>query len=402
MRGGGANETMRVGVVGAGFAASAHLDALARVPGVEASIVGRSVERARDAARRFGIALYPDLDAVLSDEAVEAIHNCTPNDAHADITLQALAAGKHVLSEKPLALNIQESQRLLQASHEGDSVTGVCFNYRHFPLVQQARAMLGSAVDRRAHLVHGSYLQDWLVFEDDWNWRLESRRAGPTRALGDIGSHWVDTVEHVTGDRVVAVIGDLGRLHEQRSRPEREAETFSGRQSGAIRYRVDTEDFASVLLRFASGARGSFLVSQVSPGRKNRLWFEIDTSAISMAWDQEEPNRLWIGRRDAANDELMRDPSLLDGSAAALTRYPAGHQEGWPDALRNLIVDFYAAIAARRMGAYHRSTFASFEDANHVMHVIDAVARSDRTGTWEAVAGAADPIDRQGDEGGPG
>ena len=381
-----------VGIVGAGFAASSHVDALRRLPRVRlAGIVGSSPERVRPAADRLGIErVYPDLDALLADDGVAAVHNCTPNAAHADVTSRALSAGKHVLSEKPLGLDATETAQLVDAAARSDVVTGVCFNYRHFPLVQQVRAMLGTGDDGSVHLVHGSYLQDWLLFEDDWNWRLSSHRAGSTRAVGDIGSHWVDTVEHVTGDAIVEVAADLGRLHDERVRPEGEVETFARAGGGATRYRVDTEDFASTLFRLRSGARGSFLVSQVSPGRKNRLWFEVDAGRASFAWDQEDPNHLWIGRRDRPSEDLVRDPSLLSPEVAPLARFPGGHQEGWPDALRNLLADFYAAVDARRRGEPHAATFASFEDAHHVVQVVDAIAASASTGAWVSVGSRRD------------
>ncbi len=381
---------IRVGVVGTGFAASAHLDALARVIGVEvAGVAGSSPERARSAADRLGIGrVYPDLEALLGDAEVDAVHNCTPNHLHAHITLQAFAAGKHVLSEKPLGIDSDETARLVNAASGANSVTGVCFNYRHFPLVQQARAILAGGEDGKVHLVHGSYLQDWLLHQDDWNWRLEAVKAGPTRAVGDIGSHWVDTLEHVTGDRVLEVTADLGRLYEERLRPAEDVETFARADAKGTRYPVDTEDFGSVLVRFASGACGAFSVSQVSPGRKNRLWFEVDTARASFVWDQEEPNRLWIGRRDVPNRELVRDPSLLGPSVAPLAHYPGGHQEGWPDALRNMFTDFYAAVAAHGRGQPYRPTFASFEEGHHVTQVIEAVAESHRTRSWVHVAGS--------------
>ena len=271
-----------VGVVGTGFAASSHLDAIRRLPGVEIrGVVGSSEERGRVAARRLGVRrAYRSLDELLEDTDVDAVHNCTPNHLHAGITLAALAAGKHALSEKPLAMDSAETAQMTRAASESGLVTGVCFNYRHFPLVQQVRAMLSSGMERRVHFVHGSYLQDWLLHRDDWNWRLETTKAGPTRAVADIGSHWIDTVEHVTGDRVVEVVAELGRLHDERLRPAGEVETFAGGSGAGVPVRVETEDFGSVLLRFASGARGAFCVSQVSPGRKNRLWFQIDTASI--------------------------------------------------------------------------------------------------------------------------
>jgi predicted dehydrogenase len=378
---------VRVGVIGTGFAASSHLDALSRIPGVEvAGVVGSSPERGAAAARRLGVdRAYPDLDALLGDDDVDAVHNCTPNDRHAEITLRSLDAGKHVLSEKPLALDADEGLELVARARTAGVITGVCFNYRHFPLVQESRAEIASGVHGRVHLVHGGYLQDWLLHEDDWNWRLDSARAGSARAMGDIGSHLVDTVEHVTGDRVAEVTADLGRLHEERVRPDEETQTFAKGAAAGTRYRVDTDDFGSVLARFASDVHGAFQISQVSPGRKNRLWFEVDAADAAFVWDQEEPNSLWIGSRDEPNRELVRDPALLAPAAAPLAHYPGGHQEGWPDAVRNLFVDFYAAVSAHRSGEPYRPTFASFEEAHHVLQVVDAIVASDRTRAWVAV-----------------
>jgi predicted dehydrogenase len=387
---------IRVGIVGTGFAASSHLDALARIRGVEvAGVVGSSEDRARVAADRLGVErVFPDLDALLDDGSIDAIHNCTPNHLHADVTLASLAAGKHVLSEKPLAMDSAQAGHLVDAARASDRVTGVCFNYRHFPLVQQIRAMVRGGTDGRVHFVLGSYLQDWLLHREDWNWRLESAKAGSTRAMGDIGSHWVDTVEHVLGDRVSEVMADLGRVHDQRLRPAGEVETFARSDGDRVRVQVDTDDFGSVLLRFQGGARGSFAVSQVSPGRKNRLTFQVDVAEASFSWDQEEPNRLWIGRRDEANRDLVRDPSLLEARAAALTHYPAGHQEGWPDAFRNLFDDFYAAIRSRKQGQPHEPTFCSFEEARHVAQVIEAIAQSHRNGSWIRVEPDDSPLHR--------
>ena len=389
--------TIGVGVVGTGFAASSHLDALSRVAGVRvAGVVGRTPERARAAADRLGVdRVYPDLDALLADRQVQAVHNCTPNDRHAEVTLAALAAGKHVLSEKPLALDANQSATLAAAAADAGVVTGVCFNYRHFPLVQEVRSRVAAAADGPVHFVLGSYLQDWLLHPDDWNWRLDPARAGATRAMGDIGSHWVDTVQHVTGDRIVEVMADLGRLHDERTRPQGEVETFARSDGGETAYRVQTEDLGSALVRFASGARGAFSVSQVSPGRRNRLWFQVDAAQASFAWDQEEPNRLWIGRRDRANDELVRDPSLLAAPAAALAHYPGGHQEGWPDAQRNLFADFYGAVRAQGTGEAYERMFASFEEAHHVMQVIDAIAESGRTRSWVSVGRAGQPATQE-------
>jgi predicted dehydrogenase len=389
---------MRAGIVGTGFAASSHADALARIPGaVLLAVAGTSQDKARAAAERFGAErAYPDYRALLADPDVDAVHNCTPNDLHAEINTAALAAGKHVLSEKPLAIDSVQTAALARQAATARGISGVCFNYRHYPLVAQAQAMIAAQETGPVHLVHGGYLQDWLLFPGDWNWRLDPRRGGPARAVADIGSHWLDLVQHVTGDEIVAVLADLYTVHSERWRPEGGAGTFeraAPRDAGgraAQRVRVGTEDAASVLLRFASGARGAVTVSQVSAGWKNRLFFEIDAATASLAWDQEEPNRLRIGRRDRENATLVRDPTLLRPEAAALAHYPGGHQEGWPDALRNLLADFYRAAAARDAGQSRPASFGTFQSAHQVALIVDAVLESNRSGSWARVTGACD------------
>jgi predicted dehydrogenase len=385
---------MRAGIVGTGFAASAHADALARVPGtVLLAVAATSQDKARASADRFGAErAYPDYRALLADPDVDTVHDCTPNDMHAEINAAALAAGKHVLSEKPLAIDSTQTAALARQAATARGISGVCFNYRHYPLVAQARAMIAAGELGPVHLVHGGYLQDWLLFPGDWNWRLDPRRGGPSRAVADIGSHWLDLVQHVTGDRIVAVLADLSTVYPKRWRPESAAGTFEqavprdvGRRAGRS-VRVDTEDAASVLLRFASGAAGAVTVSQVSAGWKNRLFFEIDAAGASLAWDQEEPNQLRIGRRDRENATLVRDPSLLRPEAAALTHYPGGHQEGWPDALRNLIEDFYRAAAARDRGQPCQGSFGTFGSAHRITLIVDAVLQSSRSGSWAEVA----------------
>ena len=377
---------IRTVLVGTGFAGSAHADALSRLRRVDlVGVLASSSERSVAAAERLGVPRgYASLDEVLAD-GVDVLHTCTPNVEHARVTVAALDAGIHVLSEKPLGIDAAEAGGLARRARDAGVVTGVCFNYRHFPLVQHLRATLASGEHGAPHLIRGEYLQDWLLFPDDWNWRLESARAGATRAVGDIGSHWLDLAQHVTGDRVVAVMAQLGRVHETRWRPAAEGETFRAGEGPRETADVDTEDFASVLLRFASGARGALTVSQVSAGAKNRLRIGIDAATASIEWDQEEPNTLRIGRRDGASLSLPRDPSLLDPAAAGLARLPGGHQEGWADALRNLFEDFYAAVEAHRAGGATEPTFASFEDAHHVARLVEAIAESDREGRWVEV-----------------
>lgn len=375
-----------MGVIGTGFAAASHLDALRRVPGVEvAAIAGRTPERAAAAASALGVERsVDDWRRLLDDPSVDAVHDCTPNHLHAEINTAALDAGKHLLSEKPLGMDAAETAELARRAARSGVVSGVCFNYRHFPLVQEARALLAGDAGR-PHLIRGGYLQDWLLSDTDWNWRLDSSRAGATRAVGDIGSHWIDLVQHVTGRRLARVYARLGRLHDVRRRPAAAEQTFGrAADAGGEPVEVDTEDFATAMFELEGGCPGVFTVSQVTPGMRNRLTFEVDTRESSFGWDQERPNVLWIGRRDGPNRELVRDPALLSPPAAGIVHYPAGHQEGWPDALRNLMDDFYGAI---REGRAAPATVASFADAHRVMQAVDAIAESGRNGGWVEVGG---------------
>jgi predicted dehydrogenase len=375
---------VRAAVVGTGFAAGAHVDALRRLPGVEVvAIVGRNEERAREAAAELGVPRgLGSLEELLADDEIRVVHNCTPNDLHFEINRAVLESGRHLLAEKPLARDSREAVALAALAAASPGVAGVCFNYRHFPLVQELRARVSG---EHAHLVRGAYLQDWLLEESDWSWRLDSVRNGASRALADIGSHWLDLVEHVLGARVDAVCASLGVLHETRVRPASERATFSRGNGDGVRFDVDTEDFATALVRFENGTKGSFTVSQVTAGRKNRLQLEVDTASAAYAWDQEEPNVLWIGHRDAPNEQLLRDPSVH-----RLARLPGGHQEGWADALRNLCADFYAAVDAREHGVEHDPMFATFDDGRHVAELTDALLESDAQGGWVPVGTKVD------------
>jgi predicted dehydrogenase len=371
-----------VGVVGTGFMAGAHLDALRRLPEVEiVAVAGHDPGHTAQLGARHGARAYGDYRELLDDPAVESVHTCTINRLHHDVNLAALERGKHVLSEKPLAIDSQESARLVAAAEQAGSVSGVCFNYRHYPLVAQIRAMLQSGEYGAPHLVHGHYLQDWLLLESDWNWRLQEADGGASRAVADIGSHWADLVQHVTGDPIVEVFADLGTLHPTRVRGDADHATFaSAASAGGERHTVETEDYGNVLLRFLSGARGAFTVSQTSAGRKNHLSFQIDAAHAAFAWDQEHPDHGWVGRRSGPNLELVRDPA-----EAPLSSLPPGHAEGWSDALRNLFADFYASVAARRAGGDRASDVASFRDGHARVQLVEAVVTSHREQRWAAV-----------------
>lgn len=388
---------IRVAVIGTGFAAQAHLDALRRVPGVEvAAIVGRTLEKAAVLADKYQIPEAHDhWQAVVDDPDVDAIDNCTPNNLHAEVNLAALDAGKHILSEKPLGLSTGETESLVAAAADSGRLAAVCFTYRHYPMIAEMREHLrgnGKGAAPVAHLVHGRYLQDWLFRDDDWSWRIDPEIGGELRAVGDIGSHWIDLVQYLIGDLITEVCADFGRLHETRQRFRTAAETFSTPSGESETVEVTTEDFANVMIRFSSGLQGQFSISQVCAGYKNDLRLLVETSEGSYEWLQEQPNSLRIGHRDGPNLELQRDAALLTPAAAAITHYPNGHPEGWPDALRNLLTDFCAAVASWEglgRGAQGASvppaTVASFAEAHQVMQVCEAIGRSAHEHSWMRV-----------------
>jgi predicted dehydrogenase len=387
---------MKIAVVGTGFAAQAHLDALRRVPGVEvAAVVGRTVEKAAALADKYQIpGAYDHWQRVVDDPGVDAIDNCTPNNLHAEVNLAALAAGKHILSEKPLGLTAAETAMLAAAAAESGRLAAVCFTYRHYPMIAEMREHLrgnGEVVAPVAHLVHGRYLQDWLFRDDDWSWRIDPAIGGELRAVGDIGSHWIDLVQYLTGDLITEVAADFGRLHQTRQRFST-TETFSSPSGESETVRVTTEDYANVMVRFRSGLQGQCSISQVCAGYKNDLRLLVETNRGSYEWVQEQPNSLRIGHRDGPNLELQRDAALLTPAAAAITHYPNGHPEGWPDALRNLLTDFCAAVVNwgpvdgnGRAAAAPAATVATFAEAHQVMQVCEAIGRSAHEHAWMPV-----------------
>jgi predicted dehydrogenase len=374
----------KVGIIGTGFSAVSQIEAIKRLNNVEiVAIAATSMEKAEQYAKKFGIPRwYEDAFALIEDPEVEIVHNCTPNHLHFPINKAALLAGKHILSEKPLAMNSVESAELCTLSRQSVGLSGVCFNYRHFPLVAQVKDAIRDLEYGKPILVTGGYYQDWLLYNTDYNWRLDNN--GATRAIADIGSHWCDLLQFITGQIITEVCADLTTVHAQRMKP---VETCGG-EDGLQAVEMETEDCGSVLIRFDGGLRGVFTVSQVSAGRKNRLHFEVSTESATIAWDQEDPNKIWIGRRDTPNLELVRDASVLSANAAALAHYPGGHQEGWPDGLKNLICNFYETIAAKETGKPNEEQpqFATFDDGHRIMKLIEAIAESHRTGKWMKVA----------------
>jgi predicted dehydrogenase len=378
-----------MGLVGPGFVGAHHIDAVRRLGFVDVVAIAASSEAS---ARRKAEALhvpkaYGSFEQLAADPDVHVVHNTTPNYLHGPVIRAALARGKHVISDKPLATSAHEARELWEAASNAGVIHAVTFNYRGNPLVQQAREMIAGGEIGPVHFVHGCYLQDWLLEETDFSWRLEPEKGGDSSAIGDIGSHWCDLVQHVVGQRIVDVIADLTTVVGTRMKPKAATEAFARGVGAREPFTVRSEDLATVLLRFDGGAKASVVVGQVCAGHKNDLWFEVNGAQASLRWRQEQQNELWIGRRDRANAVLPKDPSLVGPAARAYVHLPGGHQEAWADAFCNVLRDVYRFIADGRAPSDPKPpAFATFEDGYRSACVVDAILESHRRGgVWTRV-----------------
>ncbi|MCE9897559.1 Gfo/Idh/MocA family protein [Raoultella terrigena] len=380
---------IQVGIIGSGFIGPAHIEALRRVGDIEVvALCDHSLAQAEQKARQLNVAhAYGSVEGLLAHPGLQVVHNCTPNHLHAEINRQILRAGLHVFSEKPLCMRPEEARELVALAEKAGVVHGVSFVYRQFAMVQQAASMIREGLVGRLFSAHGSYLQDWMLLQTDYNWRVESALGGASRAMADIGSHWCDTVQFMTGRRITEVMADLSTVWPTRRAALQGDVTFSqqGDGRGDEERAVDTEDRGSVLVRFDDGSKGCFSVSQVSAGRKNQLTVEISGSDCALAWDQEIPQRLWVGQRDRPNQTFSDDPSLMQRDVAASAHFPAGHIEGWPDAFKNMMLSFYQAVRAGAMPDACSRRFASFYEGADVMYIVEAILRSHQQQRWVSV-----------------
>jgi predicted dehydrogenase len=380
-------DKIKVGIIGTGFSATSHLEALRRLNDVEViAIAGSSQSKADQIAGKYGIPMaYSDAQDLINDADVDVVHNCTPNDLHFSINRAVLLAGKHLLSEKPLAMTSEQSQELVELAKGHHGVSGLCFNYRFYPMIAEAKESIIKNKYGKVNIIYGGYVQDWCLNIDDYSWRMDPEKNGPSRAIADIGSHWCDTIQHILGKRITEVLADLKTVHPVRKKPKNQVSTFSISTDDEKKdVQITTEDYGSVLVHFDDGIQGVFTVSQVSAGRKNKLYFDIAAEKATISWDQEEPNQLWIGKRNEPNQVLMKDPSLLSSQASTLAHYPGGHQEGWPDGMKNLFVDFYDAVNKKKMnqGDDSTSSFASIEDGHYIMQLIESILESHQKKKW--------------------
>jgi predicted dehydrogenase len=374
---------VKVGIIGAGFMGAAHLENLRRIPGVEiTAIADINMSAAQKLAEKFSIAhVYETWQELIADPEIHSVHNCTPNTLHYEINKAAILAGKAILSEKPLTNTAAQSEELVRLAEEKNVLNAVNFSYRNYPLPRYARQLVSNGNLGKIFLVHGHYLQDWLIYPEDYNWRVDVKHGGASRAVADIGSHWCDLVQFITGQKITAVFADLETVHKTRFKPDAEVETFKGKEQSQLKglreVPVETEDVGMVLFRLESGAKGVFTVSQVSAGHKNCFKIEIDGSRMSLQWDQEEPNQLKMGFRNKANEILVKDSSLLEGESTDFIHYPGGHPEGYPDAFKNLFLNFYATLIKKTP-----VNFPTFADGLLENRIVEAILKSSSQKMW--------------------
>ena len=371
-------------VIGAGFMGPVHTEALRRIGVHVAGILGVDRDESEKAAAALSIPkAYASFEEVLEDAGVQVLHLTTPNKLHYPMAKAALQAGKHVLCEKPLAMTSDETRDLVDIAGQSGRVAGVNYNLRFYPLCLEAAKRIANHKLGKLYSITGSYVQDWLLYPADYNWRVLAEEGGAVRAVGDIGTHWMDLVQHVSGLKITEVFADLKIVHPVRKKPKGEVETFSGKTSETLpaeEIKIDTEDCGSILIRFDNGALGNLWVSQTTAGRKNCLRFEIAGEKQSLFWNSEAPNEMWLGNRNEPNHTLMKDPGLLSADVRPFTGYPGGHNEGYPDTFKQCFRAFYSHIAAGNPEASPQ--FATFEEGHREVLLCEAILKSHREKRW--------------------
>lgn len=374
----------RTCVIGVGFIGAAHIEALRRLGNVDVVAIS-DMDGAAKAEAHCIPKGYSDYREMLDTEKPDVVHICTPNASHYEMAMYAMERGIAVVCEKPLTTTLEQARELARYAREHGIVNAVNFNCRWYPQVMQARSMVARGEVGHIYSIHGTYLQDWLYLDTDYSWRLEPEVSGESRAFGDIGSHWIDMVESVTGLRVQEVFADFATFHKIRKKPLKPVATYSGMALRPEDYQevpIDTEDYCAVLFHFDNGAIGSCVINQVFAGRKNQIVLNVSGSKCTVRWDSEESNEMWVGRRDTYNQVVPKDPSILDPMASAIDSYPGGHTEGFPDTFKQSFKAIYSAIEKGDTG---RGLFATFEDGLREMALCSAVVRSAKEGRWVKV-----------------
>jgi len=378
---------IKVGLIGGGFIGRIHAEALRRLGYVEVLALAEvNQELAEERAEELSIPnAYGDYRDLLKNREIESVHVLTPNKCHFSMSKECVEAGKNVVCEKPVAMNSNESSELLKLAREKGVVHCLCHNMRYYPLVKQAREMVKGGEIGNIRLIHGHYLQDWLFLETDYNWRLEAAVGGKSRAVADIGTHWLDMVQHVSGQKVVSVYADLTTFIPVRKKPLKELETYTVQELKPGDYenvKIDTEDHGTVLLKFSGGAKGVLLACQVCAGRKNMIDFEINGSKRTLAWNGEHPNHMWIGERGKVNGEFIKNPAIMAPDAAKYAGAPCGLGEGYLDTFKSIFSDVYEWMREGKKMDEEEVNFPTFLTGHQELSIVDAVLRSHDTGTW--------------------
>lgn len=372
---------VRAAVIGTGFIGTVHTQALRRLGVQVAGVLGSSADRGAARASEMGVVqAYPTLDALLADQNVDVVHVTSPNHAHFPQVMAILEAGKHVICEKPLAMTSKQSAEMVEMANASGKVCAVCYNIRFYPLNQQAHGMVNHGELGDIRFVTGHYHQDWLAKPTDWNWRLQAEIGGTLRSVGDIGTHWVDLTSFITGLKAKSVFADLTTFLPERQRPKGPVETFSSAEGTTETVAVDTDDASAIMIRYEGGAKGVLTTSQINIGRKNSLVWDVAGSKASAAWNSETPDHLFVGHRDAANQVLMRDFTLMNETGTKAASLPPGHVEGFADSFFNFFQAVYTDICAGGRGS--DSTWATFEDGHYEMRFCDAVVKSAQESRW--------------------
>jgi predicted dehydrogenase len=379
---------IKVGLIGTGYIGMVHLEILRRIVEAEVVAVADSNQAlARRAAEKLNIPkFYADADELLADPDVEVVHNCAPNNVHFCINRKAIEMGKDILSEKPLSLDARESAELVRLVDKHKTLTAINFCYRYYPAVQEAAARVrrGDLGDVRAFVGH--FLQDWLFYDTDYSWRLDSAVAGRANVIADLGSHWCDLVQFITGQKIAEVMSELHTCIPKRKKPKAGPLSFSNQRDFEYdEVDVQLDDFAAMFLRLENGARGNFTTCQVCAGRKVDLELQIFGSKESYAWSHVHPNALWIGRRDRGNETFYESSQLQTEETRKYATLPTGHPMGYHDAVYNLFREYYAALGSKREGRDFSVTFPDFHTGHEEMRIIDAAVESAKTERWARV-----------------
>jgi predicted dehydrogenase len=379
---------VKTAVIGSGFMGRVHSEAIRRLGYVDiAAVVAHTAEEASAFGESMGVErTTADYREILADPTIEAVHICTPNSLHYPMSKAALEAGKAVLCEKPLSMSVAEAEDMVKLAEAKKLANCVNHNLRFYPVVQQIRRMIENGELGEVLVVQGTYSQDWLLYDTDYNWRIEKAANGPLRVVGDIGSHWMDLVQHLTGLKITALCADLNVVHKTRKKPKHSIQTFAGKTLRPEDYDqvpIATEDFGAVLVHLGDRARGAYTVSQVNAGCKNRFQMEIFGTKCGVIWNQERPDELWIGHRNSPNQIILKDPSMLDPQAAAYADLPGGHSEGYDDTHKQIFKRFYKKVADPSAPV----EYPTFADGLHGMRLLEKVIESNAKRGWVDTGG---------------